>query len=89
MEPENLVVSRSGDECVVALCDQWYLDYGNEAWKSTAREALAQMETYTDEVRHNFLATLDWLHEHACSRSYGLGKSTFPVCAIISKYASS
>lgn len=23
MEPEKLIVSRSGDECVVALCDQW------------------------------------------------------------------
>ncbi len=22
-EPERKVVSRSGDECVVALCDQW------------------------------------------------------------------
>ena len=22
-EPEKKVVSRSGDECVVALCDQW------------------------------------------------------------------
>ena len=22
-EPESQVVSRSGDECVVALCDQW------------------------------------------------------------------
>ena len=22
-EPEKLVISRSGDECVVALCDQW------------------------------------------------------------------
>lgn len=24
MEPEKRVVSRSGDQCVVALCDQWY-----------------------------------------------------------------
>lgn len=24
MEPEKKVISRSGDECVVALCDQWY-----------------------------------------------------------------
>ena len=24
MEPEKKVMSRSGDECVVALCDQWY-----------------------------------------------------------------
>ena len=23
-EPEKTVISRSGDECVVALCDQWY-----------------------------------------------------------------
>ena len=23
MEPEKLVISRSADECVVALCDQW------------------------------------------------------------------
>lgn len=23
VEPEKKVISRSGDECVVALCDQW------------------------------------------------------------------
>lgn len=33
-EPEGLVISRSTDECVVALMDQWYLDYGEEEWKS-------------------------------------------------------
>jgi len=25
MEPEKQVVSRSNDQCVVALCDQWYV----------------------------------------------------------------
>ena len=25
MEPEKQVISRSGDECVVALCDQWWV----------------------------------------------------------------
>lgn len=35
-EPENVVVSRSGDECIVALCDQWYLDYGAAEWKAKA-----------------------------------------------------
>lgn len=25
MEPERQVISRSADECVVALCDQWYV----------------------------------------------------------------
>jgi len=33
-EPEGLVISRSADECVVALMDQWYLDYGEESWRS-------------------------------------------------------
>jgi hypothetical protein len=28
------VMSRSGDECVVALTDQWYLVYGEEAWQA-------------------------------------------------------
>ena len=37
-EPEGLVVSRSGDECVVALIDQWYMDYGEESWKVVAEK---------------------------------------------------
>lgn len=72
-EPEKLIVSRSGDECVVALCDQWYLEYGEEKWKEVCLQHLETMEVYTEETRKNFLATFDWLHEHACSRSYGLG----------------
>ena len=44
-EPEKTVTSRSGDECVVALCDQWYLDYGNEEWKAQATEVLRGLET--------------------------------------------
>jgi len=72
-EPEKKVVSRSGEECVVALCDQWYLDYGEESWKATTTKLLNNLETFCDETKHNFVATLDWLREHACSRSYGLG----------------
>ena len=33
-EPEGLVISRSADECVVALMDQWYLDYGEPSWRA-------------------------------------------------------
>ena len=33
-EPESRVVSRSGDECVVALTDQWFLTYGEATWRS-------------------------------------------------------
>ena len=72
-EPEKKIMSRSGDECVVALCDQWYLKYGDPDWKAEARKALSKMGTYFDEVRTNLDRTIDWLHEYACSRSFGLG----------------
>jgi leucyl-tRNA synthetase len=72
-EPEKTIISRSGDECVVALCDQWFVDYGEESWKKVAHQVLDQMNTYHDEVRKNFKGCLDWLHEYACSRTYGLG----------------
>ncbi|GAA5804279.1 hypothetical protein HPULCUR_009766 [Helicostylum pulchrum] len=72
-EPESLVMSRSGDECVVALLDQWYIDYGEEEWLAKTKKCLAQMNTYTPETRNQFEAVLDWLNKWACARSFGLG----------------
>ncbi len=51
-----------------------YLDYGNPEWKQQTADCLARMEVYSDEVRKNFEASLDWLHEYAISRNYGLGE---------------
>jgi leucyl-tRNA synthetase len=36
-EPESKVMSRTGDECVVAATDQWYLEYGEEGWCNTVK----------------------------------------------------
>ncbi|KAI6243080.1 Leucyl-tRNA synthetase [Aphelenchoides fujianensis] len=72
-EPEKPVMSRSGDECVVALCDQWYLDYNNPNWKEKAHMVVEKMETFGDDVRKHLNNTIDWLHEYACSRLFGLG----------------
>ncbi|TKR78322.1 hypothetical protein L596_019145 [Steinernema carpocapsae] len=72
-EPEKRIISRSGDECVVALCDQWYLNYGDPEWKKETKNALERVNTFCEESRKNLDHTIDWLHEHACSRSYGLG----------------
>ena len=72
-EPEKKVISRSGDECVVALTDQWYITYGEPEWKQKAEECLASMNLYSNEVRHGFEHTLSWLNQWACSRSFGLG----------------
>ncbi|KAJ3197083.1 cytosolic leucyl tRNA synthetase [Irineochytrium annulatum] len=72
-EPEGVVISRSGDECVVTLADQWYIDYGEEEWRATTERCLAKMDTFAQETRNAFEKTLGWLNNWACSRSFGLG----------------
>ncbi len=72
-EPERAVTSRSGDECVVALTDQWYITYGEEEWRGAAAAALARAETFDPACRRAFEAALAWLSQWACSRSFGLG----------------
>lgn len=37
-EPEGFILSRSSDECVIALMDQWYLDYGEPTWRAQAEK---------------------------------------------------
>lgn len=62
------VMSRSGDECVVALTDQWYMAYGEDVWQALTREALAGLEVYSDEARAQFSHCLgklcDTHHNH-------------------------
>jgi len=53
-EPEGFVLSRSADECVVALMDQWYLDYGEASWRATTEKLVAKMNTYNKETRNAF-----------------------------------
>lgn len=72
-EPEGVVISRSGDDCIVSLEDQWYIDYGEEEWKGQALECLEHMQTYTKETRHAFEGVLDWLKNWAVTRNFGLG----------------
>ncbi|KAI3911980.1 hypothetical protein MKW98_010924 [Papaver atlanticum] len=72
-EPEKKVMSRSGDECVVALTDQWYITYGEEKWKKMAEKCLSEMKLYHDEAHNMFCQTLSWLNKWGCSRSFGLG----------------
>eukprot|EP00796_Vickermania_ingenoplastis_P004261 gene4261-3082_t len=73
-EPTGMVTSRSGDECVVALQNQWYIEYGkNEEWKKAVLEHLESVNTFFPSVRNGFEETLNWLSEWPCSRTFGLG----------------
>lgn len=77
-EPENKVVSRSGDECTVALMDQWYLDYGEDSWRTIAFDYVENkdgkgLNCYSPDTQHQFKGVLNWLRQWACARTYGLG----------------
>jgi leucyl-tRNA synthetase len=74
-EPAGRVVSRSGDDCVVALVDQWFLRYSDEEWKNSVRSYVnsADFETYHQSTKVDLERCVSWLNDWACSRSYGLG----------------
>lgn len=73
-EPGGQVISRSGDECVVSYCDQWYINYGNEEWKSKVLNYVeTQFKCNSENLHNDLIYTINWLKEWGCSRSFGLG----------------
>ena len=74
-EPESLCVPRSGGKCVVALCDQWYINYGNEKEREYLKKYVnsENFQPYNETIRKSFIDALDWLKNWGCSRSFGLG----------------
>eukprot|EP00392_Amoebophrya_sp_AT5.2_P008071 g8090.t1 len=75
-EPEKEVMARTGAECIVAFCDQWFIDYGDESWTKLVKDYVSdpnQFETYSEGTRNGLLKTVDWMKEWACSRTFGLG----------------
>ena len=69
--PPLQVISRSGDECVVALTDQWYILYGEEEWRTLTQGCLEQLEVYSEEARNQFEATLGEGGETGAGRGRG------------------
>jgi leucyl-tRNA synthetase len=68
------VKCRCGTDCVVKLLnDQWFINYGNENWKSLAHKCLNQMDIVPEELRQEFDHVIDWLKARACARKTGLG----------------
>jgi len=68
------VKCRCGTECVVKiLTNQWFLNYGDKAWKEQATKCLDSMSILPQEIRGEFNYVIGWLHERACARQHGLG----------------
>jgi len=73
-EPADLVISRSGDRCVVSITDQWFIDYSKKDLKDTVNEYIKNdINTFSDEVKNKLMAGSNWIELWPCSRSFGLG----------------
>ena len=73
-EPSGTVVCRCGATAhVKVVADQWFLAYGDEAWKAKAREMLRRMRLYPEQVRGQLEHVIDWLRDWACVHHHGLG----------------
>ncbi|KAF2754237.1 leucyl-tRNA synthetase [Pseudovirgaria hyperparasitica] len=79
-EPDGRAISRSGDDCVAAYLDQWFLTYGDldETWRD---EVLGHVRNndgqgfncFTASTKHAIENTLAWMSQWCVTRQYGLG----------------
>lgn len=56
-EPDGKCISRSGDECIVAFCDQWYINYGQPEIRDKLKNYVNSkiFETYNENVKNSFI----------------------------------
>jgi leucyl-tRNA synthetase len=88
-EAEDTVISRSNDECIVCLTDQWFVNYSNPEVTLMIREHLDKMELFDPQVKKQFIEKNDWIKEWPCSRSRGLGTELFDTGLLIDSLSDS
>lgn len=68
-EPDGLVISRSGDECVAAFLDLWYLAYGvDEHWRDETLGHLRGQDglgfkCFGNATKYSLEKTFGWMKE--------------------------
>ena len=73
-ETTGLVVCRCGTKCHVKILEnQWFLKYSDDEWKRKVKRCIDNMKFYPEEIRQQFINTVDWLENKACARKTGLG----------------
>ena len=75
---EEPVYCRCGYRAVVKVVeDQWFINYGDAAWKEQARTAFKRLVLYPDKYRLAFEKVIEWIDLRAAERAQGLG-TKFP-----------
>jgi leucyl-tRNA synthetase len=73
-ESTGLVVCRCGTvNHVKILENQWFLKFSDEKWKEKVKECINKMKFYPEDIRTQFLNTVDWFKDKPCTRKTGLG----------------
>lgn len=70
---EKVVCRCLTHSVVKVVSDQWFLKYGDKAWKKTTHEALDNIKLYPELVRQQFNYVIDWLNDWACTHHHGTG----------------
>ncbi len=73
-ETSRKAETREGNPVIVAVIkNQWFIDYSIEEWKEKVRDLVETMELRPDNLKNQFLQTVDWIRERPCARRRGLG----------------
>ena len=73
------VICRCGFQVVVRVVDgQWFINYGDKAWKAEVKTELGEMAVLPEKTRKAFETAIDWIDLRAAERAQGLG-TKFPL----------
>jgi len=72
---ERPVVCRCNTSAVIKLLkDQWFVRYSDPDWKDSVKTCIHdRTKLIPPELESEFLRTVDWLNDWACTRKVGLG----------------
>ncbi len=73
-ETSRRAETREGNKVIVAVVkNQWFIDYSIAQWKEKVRELIERMDLRPENLKSQFLQTVDWIRERPCARRRGLG----------------
>ena len=74
------VICRNGHEVVIRRVeDQWFLRYGDPAWKELTRSYLPRLEAWPADYGRDLPGILDWFADRPCTRKGPWLGTPFPL----------